>query len=257
MTVGEGNERVIALDLGDVRMGVAVSDPTGTIAQPLEVYRRVGYHPDCQYVLSLSRRFDTRRILLGLPLNMDGTEGAQAGKVRAFGGVLAAAGLAVEYQDERMTTLTAERALLQGDMRREDRRQTVDKVAAAVILEQWLAAAANQAPSPGGGKEETMEQDREQIIQLQDEQGNDVDFEHLMTLEHNGSYYVVLEAMQDMEDCMQGESIILKIMQDENGEDTYVTIEDEAELQAVLDKCIAAMEEEDALEAGDEEDADE
>lgn len=257
MTAGEESRRVIALDVGDVRMGVAVSDPTGTIAQPLEVYRRVGYGPDAQYVLALSRRFETRRILLGLPLNMDGTEGGQAAKVRAFAEVLAGLGLMIAYQDERMTTLTAERALLQGQMRREDRRGTVDKVAAAVILEQWLAAGAHHKPSPGGGKEDAMEQDREGIIQLQDEQGNDVDFEHLMTLEHNGSYYVVLEAMQDMEDCLQGESIILKIIQDESGEDSYVTLEDEAELQAVLDKCIAAMEEEDSLEDEDEDGGDE
>ena len=253
----EESRRVIALDLGDVRMGVAVSDPTGTIAQPLEVYRRVGYGPDAQYVLSLARRFETRRIVLGLPLNMDGTQGGQAGKVRAFGEVLAGLDLMVHYQDERMTTLTAERALLRGQMRREDRRETVDKVAAAVILEQWLAAAAHYMPSPEGGKEDTMEQDRDDIIQLQDDQGNDVDFEHLMTLEHNGSYYVVLEAMQDMEDCMQGESIILKIVQDENGEDSYVTIEDEDELQAVLDKCIAAMEEEDSAQEDFPEDEDE
>ncbi len=244
--------RLIALDVGDVRMGVAVSDPTGTIAQPLEVYRRVGYGPDCRYVLSLAQRFETRRILLGLPLNMDGSAGPQAAKVRAFGEVLAQAGLTVLYQDERMTTVTAQRALVEGRMRREDRRDTVDKVAAAVILEQFLAAEAKEEPSPGGGKEDTMEQDQERIIQLQDEQGNDVDFEHLMTLEHNGSYYVVLEAMADMEDCLQGESIILKIVQDESGEDTYVTIQDEAELQAVLDKCIAAMEEEDAREDGEE-----
>jgi len=258
--VDEANRRVIALDLGDVRMGVAVSDATGTIAQPLEVYRRVGYSPDCQYVLSLSRRFNTRRILLGLPLNMDGTQGAQAGKVRAFGDVLTLAGLTVMYQDERMTTLTAERALVEGRMRREDRRETVDKVAAAVILEQWLAAQANQAACPGGGNEDMMnmdmEQDQAEIIQLQDEQGNDVDFEHLMTLEYQGSYYVVLEAVQDMEDCMQGESIILKIVQDEDGQDTYVTIEDEHELQAVLNKCLAVMEEEDQ-EDGEDEDGDE
>ena len=67
--------RVIALDVGDVRIGVAVTDPTGTIAQPLEVYRRVGYGPDCRYVQELCRRFDTTVVLLGLPLNMDGTRG--------------------------------------------------------------------------------------------------------------------------------------------------------------------------------------
>ncbi len=132
--------RVVALDVGDVRIGVAVSDPTGTIAQPVEVYRRVGYGPDSRYVLSLCQRFGTRQVVLGLPLNMDGTEGGQAEKARAFGGRLEAEGLAVHYQDERLTTVTAEQALISGQMRREDRRQVVDKVAAAVILEQWLAA---------------------------------------------------------------------------------------------------------------------
>ncbi len=101
-----------------------------------------------------------------------------------------------------------------------------------------------------------MDEQKNHLVQLQDEDGNDVDFEHLMTIEHEGSYYVVLEATQDMEDCMEGEAIILKIVQDEGGEDVYATIEDEAELKAVFDKCIAAMEEEDAL-AGGEGDEDE
>ena len=137
--------RVIALDVGDVRIGVAVTDPTGTIAQPLEVYRRVGYGPDCRYVQELCRRFDTTVVLLGLPLNMDGTRGGQAEKAQAFGKVLSAAGLAVRYQDERMTTVTAERVLISGSVRREDRKQCVDKLAAAVILEQWLASQSGAA----------------------------------------------------------------------------------------------------------------
>ena len=132
--------RVIALDVGDVRVGVAVSDPTGTIAQPLEVYRRVGFGPDCRYVQQLCQKFETDRLVLGLPLNMDGTRGTQAQKAMAFGQVLENAGLRVSYQDERMTTVTAERALIDGEMRRADRRQTVDKVAAAIILEQYLNA---------------------------------------------------------------------------------------------------------------------
>lgn len=132
--------RVVALDVGDVRIGVAVSDPTGTIAQPLEVYRRVGYGPDARYVQAVCEKYETSRVLLGLPLNMDGTRGSQAEKVLAFGDVLSKAGLLVEYQDERLSTVTAEKALISGDMRRQDRRQTVDKVAAAVILEQWLAS---------------------------------------------------------------------------------------------------------------------
>ncbi|MBP3646403.1 MAG: Holliday junction resolvase RuvX [Clostridia bacterium] len=132
--------RIIALDVGDVRIGVAVSDPTGTIAQPLEVYKRVGFGPDSRYVLSLCDRFQTQKVLLGLPLNMDGSLGPQAQKAQAFGNVLSEKGLEVFYQDERMTTVTAEQVLIGGNVRREDRRLYVDKLAAAVILEQWLAS---------------------------------------------------------------------------------------------------------------------
>ncbi|MDD3335365.1 MAG: Holliday junction resolvase RuvX [Eubacteriales bacterium] len=132
--------RVVALDVGDVRIGVAISDPTCTIAQPLEVYRRIGYGPDSKYVLGLCQRYETNQVLLGLPLNMDGSRGGQAQKAAAFGEVLAKAGLTVFYQDERMTTVTAERVLIDGSVRREDRKQYVDKLAAAVILEQWIAS---------------------------------------------------------------------------------------------------------------------
>jgi len=132
--------RVIALDVGDVRIGVAVSDPTGTIAQPLEVYKRVGFGPDSRYVLALCEKFQTQHVLLGLPLNMDGSLGPQAQKAQAFGHVLEEKGLTVSYQDERMTTVTAEQVLIGGNVRREDRRLYVDKLAAAVILEQWLAS---------------------------------------------------------------------------------------------------------------------
>lgn len=132
--------RIIALDVGDVRIGVAVSDPTGLIAQPLEVYKRVGYGPDSRYVLSLCERFDTRDVLLGLPLNMDGSLGVQAEKAQAFGRVLEEKGLRVFYQDERLTTVTAENVLISGSVRRENRKQYVDKLAATVILEQWLAS---------------------------------------------------------------------------------------------------------------------
>lgn len=137
--------RVIALDVGDVRIGVAISDPTGTIAQPLEVYRRVGYGPDSKYVKALCDRYETDQVLLGLPLNMDGSLGPQAQKAQDFGRVLEERmGLNVFYQDERMTTVTAEQVLIGGNVRREDRRLYVDKLAAAVILEQWLASQSRQ-----------------------------------------------------------------------------------------------------------------
>ena len=101
------------------------------------------------------------------------------------------------------------------------------------------------------------------MIQLQDENGNDVNFEHLMTVEYEGSYYVVLEAAEDTDDCKEGEAIIHKIIRDEDsGEDVYATIEDEAEFNAVFDRVMEIMEEEDEaaaleLELVDGEDEDE
>lgn len=132
------NERILALDIGDRRIGIAVSDPTRTIASPVEVLTRVGWGPDVRHIAELCARYETTEILSGLPLNMDGSEGFQAQKVREFCAQLEKAGLKVYYQDERLTTVTAEAALLEDNMSRLDRKSHVDKVAAAVILRQWL-----------------------------------------------------------------------------------------------------------------------
>ena len=134
------NRRVIALDVGDVRIGIAVSDPMGIIAQPLDVYRRVGYGPDSRYIKALCDQYETNLVLLGLPLNMDGSEGPQAAKVKSFAEQLVKQGLELVYQDERLTTVTAENVLISGGIHRRDRKKYVDKLAATVILEQWLEA---------------------------------------------------------------------------------------------------------------------
>ncbi len=83
------------------------------------------------------------------------------------------------------------------------------------------------------------------LVYLQDEDGNDVAFEHLMTVKYKEHEYILLESKQDIEGCMQGESIILRIEQDESGDDIYVTIEEEEEYQAVFDQCVEAMDDED------------
>ena len=139
------NERIVALDVGDARIGVAVSDASRLIATPVEVIHRVGFGPDVKRVQEICRRYDTTLILSGLPLNLNGIEGPQAAKVRLFCQQLEKVGLVVYYQDERLTTVTAENALLEQNMHRAQRRQTVDKVAAAVILQQYLDTI-NQQP---------------------------------------------------------------------------------------------------------------
>ena len=132
------NERIVALDIGDVRIGVAVSDPTRTIASPVEVITRVGWGPDSLAIKAVCDRYETTQVLSGLPLNMDGSEGFQAKKVRDLCAQLEKAGLTVFFQDERLSTVAAEDALLEGNLSRSERKTKVDKVAAAVFLQEWL-----------------------------------------------------------------------------------------------------------------------
>ena len=131
-------KRILCLDVGEARIGVAVSDPTGTIASPVEVIHRIGWTPDCRRIRELCDLYETDTVLSGLPLNMDGTEGFQAESVRKFCEQLQRRDLKVFFQDERLTTVTAEEALLEDGMSREQRKKNVDKIAAAVILQQWL-----------------------------------------------------------------------------------------------------------------------
>ena len=141
------NERIVALDIGDVRIGVAVSDPTRTIASPVGVITRVGWGPDTRKIKEICDRYETALVVSGLPLNMDGSEGFQAAKVRDLCDQLTKAGLTVVFQDERLSTVTAEDALLEGNVSRADRKGKVDKVAAAIILEQYLHEHGKEYPN--------------------------------------------------------------------------------------------------------------
>ena len=130
--------RILALDMGDRRIGIALSDETQLIATPHSVYTRVGWGPDVKHIQKLYNDNKAVLIVCGLPRNMDGSVGFQAEKVQSFAEQLIKAGLPVVFQDERLSTVSAHQALIEGGMRRDDRKGTVDKVAAAVILQSYL-----------------------------------------------------------------------------------------------------------------------
>ena len=134
-------KRKVALDVGDVRIGVAVSDMLGITANPRETYIRKGkpFEEDIAYFVSYAKTEDADAFVIGLPMNMDGTEGPRAEVTRQFGEALKeASGLNVIYVDERLTTVSAERMLIGADVRREKRKQVIDKVAATIILQSYL-----------------------------------------------------------------------------------------------------------------------
>ena len=132
--------RIAALDVGEARIGVAVSDELGITAQGLGVVRRVGGRRDLEALGALLAPYAPSRLVVGLPLDMRGTEGTAAARVRVFAERAAAhLALPLDYWDERLTTVAAERALLEADVSRRRRREVVDKVAATLILQGYLA----------------------------------------------------------------------------------------------------------------------
>lgn len=132
--------RIMALDVGDVRIGVAVSDLMGIIANPLETYTRKGdLSRDVQYIVDLAKAHEVSLFVSGLPLGLDGQENEQTRKTREFVDALQShTDIPVKYMDERFTTLSAERVLIQGNVRRENRKKVIDKVAATIILQNFL-----------------------------------------------------------------------------------------------------------------------
>lgn len=134
------NKRTLALDVGERRIGVAVSDPLDITAQGVETIFTRGPENDAARVRELCGQYGTDRVLVGLPRSLDGSEGYQAARVRDFAARLTALGLEIRFWDERLTTVSATRVLLEADVRRSRRKQVVDKLAACYILQSFLDA---------------------------------------------------------------------------------------------------------------------
>lgn len=131
--------RIGGLDVGDKTIGVALSDEMGWTAQGLEVIRRKSLEQDLARLAEIARQHRVERWVVGMPRNMNGTYGPRAELTREFMAALTEhGGLPVESYDERMTTMAAERILLQADVSRAKRKQVIDKMAAAVILQNYL-----------------------------------------------------------------------------------------------------------------------
>ncbi|HSS60031.1 MAG TPA: Holliday junction resolvase RuvX [Candidatus Limnocylindrales bacterium] len=133
--------RVLAVDPGSKRVGLALSDPTGTIAQPLGTVEAEPPDTLPARLAEVAKENDARRIVVGLPRRLDGSYGPEAKAARQLAdGIRKASGLPVELVDERLTTAAAERSMIAQGVRRAKRRATIDSVAAALLLQSHLDA---------------------------------------------------------------------------------------------------------------------
>ncbi|WP_026917830.1 Holliday junction resolvase RuvX [Gordonia shandongensis] len=136
----EPRGRRIAIDVGSVRIGVAVCDPDGILATPVETVRRAKDGSDVARIVSIVTEYEAVGIVIGLPRTLRGEEGAAVTEARRFGKQLSTAltDVPIEFSDERLTTVTATTALRASGVKARDARAVVDQAAAVAILQGWL-----------------------------------------------------------------------------------------------------------------------
>jgi putative Holliday junction resolvase len=141
--------RILGLDFGSKVIGVAISDELTITAQPLTSIRRISLEKDLSSILEIVAGYQVEEVVVGLPINMNGTKGESARKAEAFieklQGRLSSK---IIPWDERMTTMAAERVLLEGDVSRRKRRKVIDRVAAALILQGYLDSRSRKNENP-------------------------------------------------------------------------------------------------------------
>lgn len=136
--------KIVALDIGTVRIGVATSDIMEIIASAYTVYRRKNTSADVKYIADLINGLQAGQVVIGLPLKMDGSEGQSVEMAKLFGEELSKLiEVPIVYQDERLSTVTAQKILIESGMRREKRKDKVDSLAATIILQSYLDKRSN------------------------------------------------------------------------------------------------------------------
>lgn len=245
-------QRVVAFDIGDKRIGVAVTDPFGEYAMPSDTYFRTGnFREDVDRVAAIAREKCAEQVVCGLPLNGSGEEGEQVKKTRRFVEALQSAlSVPVIFVDERFTTAAAREDLnfLGVSAKRDKKKKHVDSLAAAYILENYLADCKKRSLYMKENRHEEIPDGEENIVELVDEDGTHYFYEHLMTFGYQGEDYVALTPASDAEtesdEDEEAEVAIFHIVGDEDNE-SLEPIEDEALLEEVFEEFTALYEEED------------
>ena len=249
-------QRIVALDIGDKRIGVAYSDPFGEYAVPGDTYFRTGdLMRDVAAMKELAERENAGAVVCGLPLNADGTESIQTRKTARFIAALRdVLSIPVYEEDERYTTREARRDLVfSGISSRKDKgSKHIDSLAAAYILEGYLAKSKKENKTMSLKEERNDYENDENIVELIDEDGNTLRYEHVGTIEYKGEWYCFFTPILNVEEADEdeGEEVaVFRLVGDEDDE-RLETIDDDALLDEVFAEfCNQYEDSEDADEA--------
>lgn len=198
--MGMIEKRAIAFDIGNKRIGVAISDPFNEYAMPCETYFRVGnFKAEVAAIARIAKERGVGVIVCGMPVNTDGTESMQTIKTKEFIEALRKeTDLPIELEDERFTTMQARETQIMGGVKRENRKKTIDSIAASYILESYLQRVKNQKKEKERAmyEEENLEEvyeDEDRIVEVETEDGKTERLFHIATIEYKGNLYCVFQ----------------------------------------------------------------
>ena len=225
-------KRAIAFDIGNKRIGVAVSDPFNEYAMPCETYNRTrNFAADVAAIAKIAKDRGVGVIVCGMPVNYDGTESIQTIKTREFVDALRqATDLPIELEDERFTTMQARETQIMGGIKRDDRKKTIDSIAASYILESYLAREkqknkkAEEQAMNNEIKDEIYEED-DRIFEVEADDGTVERLYHIATIEYRKNMYCVFQKA-DPETEEEEDEVIIFALQGEGDDALLVPIED-------------------------------
>ena len=225
-------KRVIAFDIGDKRIGVAISDPFNEYAMPCETYFRTkSFSTDVKAIAQIARDRGVGVIVCGMPVNFDGSESVQTVKTQDFIDALKReTTLPVELEDERFTTMQARETQMIGGVKRADRKKTVDSIAASYILESYLHRIKNQKKNEVKVMENEILEE-EHVIELQDDEGNVEKFLHLGTIEYRGEKYCFFQKAEPETEEEEDEVVMYRL---DEKEELLLPLEDEQLMDEVF-----------------------
>ena len=243
------SKRVIAFDIGNKRIGVAISDPFNEYAMPCETYVRTkNIDADACALAKLAKDRGVGTIVCGMPFHFDGTEGIQTIKTREFIEYLRQrTDLAIELEDERFTTMQARETQIMGGIKCADRKKTIDSIAASYILESYLSRQKMKNKKTEESKmnneiEQELNEEEGRIFEVEAEDGGMEKLYHIATIEYKGMMYCCFQKAEPETEEEEDEVIIFEL-QGEGDDAMLMPIEDEALMDEVFEEFCRQYEE--------------
>lgn len=231
-------KKIVALDIGNRRIGVAISDPFGEYAIPCDTYIRTGnFGEDIKSVAHIAKEKGAQLLVCGMPINADGSPSAQTKQTKKFIEILKKeTNIPIYEEDERYTTIEAHASQQSFGVGRRESKKTVDSIAASYILDSFLKRIKQAKKEEQKMKKEEraiQESEEEHIISLIDDEGNEVEYYHIATLPYKGQTYCFFQKAEPETEEEEDEVVIYRLDEDDKGQE-LVPLDDDALMDEVF-----------------------